>query len=173
MKTVSIKSWVSPKVELRKSAIHGEGLFAITNIAKDEVIAYKGGYLLSPNEFNCLPDECNAAGLQIDEDVYLAPRDIPEARDVMVGINHSCTPNVGISGQIDTIAMRDIEPGEELTGDYVVAYQNDYFNFTCNCPSKDCRKEITSDDWKNPKLQDMYKGYFSMYLQKRIDTTRL
>jgi len=164
-----VKSWISPKVELRKSSIHGEGLFAIEKIAKDEMVAYKGGYLLEADEFNELPDECKAAGLQVDDTIFLAPKSKSEAKGVMVGINHSCSPNVGICGQIDTTAMRDIEPGEELTGDYVVAYQNEYFNFTCNCGSNNCRGVVTSDDWKNLELQQRYRGYFSMYLQKMID----
>lgn len=164
-----VKSWISPKVELRKSSIHGVGLFAIEKIGKNEVIAYKGGHLLEVDEFNELPDECKAAGLQVDDIIFLAPRSESEAKGVMVGINHSCSPNVGICGQIDTTAMRDIEAEEELTGDYVVAYQNEYFNFTCNCRSEDCRGVVTSNDWKNPELQEKYKGYFSIYLQKMID----
>lgn len=167
-----VKSWISPKVKLGKSPIHGEGLFAIEKIAKNEVIAYKGGYLLEVCDFNKLPDECKAAELQVDDTIFLAPKSKSEAKGVMVGINHSCSPNVGICGQIDTTAMRDIELGEELTGDYVVAYQNEYFNFMCNCGSKDCRGVVTSDDWKNPELQQRYKGYFSMYLQKMIDNEK-
>lgn len=169
---MTIKSWISPKVELRKSPIHGEGLFAKVRIAKDEVIAYKSGYLLESDEFDKLPNDCKAAGLQIDDNVFIAPKKVSEAKDVMVGINHSCAPNVGICGQIDTTAMRDIEPGEELTGDYVVAYQNEYFNFTCNCGSNNCRGVVTSDDWKNLELQQRYRGYFSMYLQKMIDNEK-
>ncbi len=164
-----VKSWVSSKVELRKSPIHGEGLFAIEKIFKDEVVAYKGGYLLEASEFDQLPDECKAAGLQVDEFTYLAPKKSSEVKDIMVGINHSCLPNVGISGQIDTTAMRDIEPNEELTGDYAVAYQNEYFNFVCSCKTEGCRSRVTSDDWKNPRLQKKYKGYFSMYLQNIIN----
>lgn len=144
-------------------------MFAISRINKDEVIAYKSGYLLEVSEFNKLSDVCKSAGLQIDDAVFLAPRKLSEAKNVMVGINHSCSPNVGICGHIDTTAMRDIEPDEELTGDYVIAYQNEYFNLACNCGSESCRRVITSDDWKSTELQQRYKGYFSMYLQKMIN----
>ena len=163
------KSWISPKVELRKSRIHGNGLFAVESIEKDEVIAYKGGHLLEVDEFNKLSESCKAASLQIDNSVYLAPVNEAEVGGVMVGINHSCSPNVGIQGQIDTTAMRDIEPGEELTGDYVVAYQDDVFSFSCNCGSDGCREKVTSEDWKISELQRKYKGYFSLYLQRLID----
>lgn len=166
---MEVRSWISPKVALHESKIHGGGLFAVEPIAKDEVIAYKGGYLLDTDEFNKLTEGCKVASLQIDKSVYLAPMNEQEIEGVMIGINHSCSPNVGIRGQIDTTAMRNIKPGEELTGDYVVAYQDDVFSFICNCGQENCRGKITSEDWKNLKLQKRYKGYFSLYLQRKID----
>ena len=100
--------------------------------------------------------------------MFLAPKKLSEVDDVMVGVNHSCSPNVGICGQIDTTAMRDIEPGEEITGDYAVAYQNDHFNFVCNCGSHDCRKRVTSGDWMNIVLQNKYRGYLSKYITNGV-----
>jgi hypothetical protein len=35
-------SYLSPKTEVRESKIHGRGLFAIADIAKDEIVAVKG-----------------------------------------------------------------------------------------------------------------------------------
>lgn len=43
------------------------------------------------------------------------------------------------------------------------------FELKCKCGSKNCRKIIRGDDWKIKKLQKKYKGYFSDYLQKKID----
>ena len=39
-------SYRSPKTEVRESKIHGHGLFATADIAKDEVVAVKGATLL-------------------------------------------------------------------------------------------------------------------------------
>ena len=36
-------SYLSPKTEVRESKIHGRGLFATADIAKDEIVAVKGG----------------------------------------------------------------------------------------------------------------------------------
>ena len=36
-------SYRSPKTEVRESKIHGRGLFATADIAKDEVVVVKGG----------------------------------------------------------------------------------------------------------------------------------
>jgi uncharacterized protein len=58
-------------------------------------------------------------------------------------INHSCRPNakpVGRNGGIVIVALRSIEPGEEITYDYGREYL-DYFlqNGGCRCAS--CRKK--------------------------------
>src|ERR1043166_9791880 len=39
-------SYLSPKTEVRESKIHGRGLFAIADIAKDEIVAVKGGHIV-------------------------------------------------------------------------------------------------------------------------------
>src|SRR5437588_4341185 len=39
-------SYRSPKTEVRASAIHGRGLFATAAIAKDEIVAVKGGHII-------------------------------------------------------------------------------------------------------------------------------
>src|SRR5439155_27262005 len=39
-------SYLSPKTEVRESKIHGRGLFATADIAKDEIVAVKGDTLL-------------------------------------------------------------------------------------------------------------------------------
>ena len=40
-------SYRSPKTEVCESKIHARGLFATADIAKDEVVAVKGGYIIS------------------------------------------------------------------------------------------------------------------------------
>jgi hypothetical protein len=37
------------------------------------------------------------------------------------------------------------------------------------CGSPNCRGLITEEDWKIPELQKKYDGYFSWYLQEKID----
>jgi len=70
---MNVKSWISSKVVLLDSPIHGKGLFAKKKILKDEVVAYKGGYLIELDEFRQLSDECKSAGLQIDKNYSLRP----------------------------------------------------------------------------------------------------
>jgi SET domain-containing protein len=58
-------------------------------------------------------------------------------------INHSCRPNakpVGRRGRIVIVALRRIEPGEEITYDYGQEYLKSFFeNDGCQCAS--CRKK--------------------------------
>ena len=39
-------SYLSPKTEVHESKIHGHGLFAIANIAGDEIVAVKGSHIV-------------------------------------------------------------------------------------------------------------------------------
>ena len=83
--------------------------------------------------------------------------------------NHSCDPNAGMSGQIGLISLRDITEQEEITFDYAMCDDSDYDEFDCACGSPNCRGRISGHDWKRPELQKKYAGYFSPYLQRRID----
>jgi hypothetical protein len=40
-------SYRSPKTEVKPGSIHGNGLFAKEAIAKGEIVAVKGGYILT------------------------------------------------------------------------------------------------------------------------------
>ena len=102
--------------------------------------------------------------LQIEDGFYLMTPSM-EPSDCF---NHSCDPNAGLSGQIGLVAMRDIEPGEEICLDYAMCDGSNYDEFDCQCGSPNCRGRVTGEDWKRPELWERYEGYFSPYLQRRI-----
>ena len=88
----------------------------------------------------------------------------------MLFINHSCEPNVGFAGNTVLVAMRDVTAGEELTTDY--ALFDDYDGqMSCLCNTGSCRQIIDGHDWRRRDLQLKYRGYFSWYLQRKIDET--
>ena len=167
-----INSWFSPKTAIQASKIAGKGLFATKNIVKDEIIAIKAGHVLEKNAFRKLASKYKRVSLQISDNLFIAPIEDNEISRVNVHINHSCKPNVGLKGHLATVAMRSIKAGEELTGDYCVAYSDDFFEFDCLCGSQNCRKKVTSNDWRVPHLQKKYKGYFAQYLEDKIDTQK-
>jgi len=107
-------------------------------------------------------------GYPIADEFVLAPFNTQEVEDVMMFLNHSCDPNVGILGQIIFVAMRYIDSGEELTIDYVMFGANKE-PMRCNCRSADCRGLITASDWQIMKLQENYRGYFPSYIQLKIN----
>lgn len=85
----------------------------------------------------------------------------------MMFINHSCEPNVGVSGQIMYVAMRRIKPGEELTLDYAMI-DDAFFRMKCQCGSKNCRGVITGKDWKRKDLQKKYGEHFAWFILQKI-----
>lgn len=166
---VGVMSWLSPSVTIRESHIVGKGLFATEPIKKDAIVAIKGGHIVPREVFLALKSSCQIASLQIAEDMYVCPLVESEIPHVMNYINHSCNPNMGLRGQLFTVAMRDIEVGEELTADYCIAYTESEFEIDCTCGAVGCRGRISSDDWQIPSLQKKYNGYFCQYLADKID----
>ena len=119
-------------------------------------------------------EEIGDYGLQIDETYVINAFD-SEKQETDDGFffNHSCDPNSGIKGQIFLVAMRDIEPDEEVTFDYAMCLHRvdglPPYHLVCLCGKNNCRKIVTDDDWKLPELQQKYDGYFSWFLQEKIE----
>lgn len=166
-------SGISPKVESRKSPIQGHGLFAKEPILKGEIILdfSKGTQqFVSGAEADDLYKGNFDHMLQVDENRFLVT--VKEFEPVDRGhVNHSCDPNCGMKDGVKIVAMRTIEPDEELTLDYAMMESSDY-SFKCECGRKNCRAVITGTDWKIPELQKRYGGYFQNYLQMKIDKVK-
>lgn len=161
-------SYISPKVILRNSK-NGKGLFALNDIKKNAAIVDyidAPGKFLTTKEADIFYDEGNDYMIQVDEDLFFVATTEDELEDSDY-INHSCDPNCGFNGTLKIVAMRDIQEGEEITIDYAMSESSQY-QMKCHCGNVNCRKVISGDDWKNKKLQQKYKDYFSKYLQKRM-----
>ena len=143
----------------------GYGVFALGPFKKDELLMVWGGTIVTEDELKSVSDYKRIHGLQVEENLYQIP--ITE-NDTAEMVNHSCDPNAGILGQITLVALRDIDPGEEICFDYAMSDSNPYDEFNCLCGSPHCRGKVKGNDWKNPELQQRYAGYFSAYLQRRI-----
>jgi SET domain-containing protein len=165
---VLVSSYISPKaVKGRPSPIQGRGLVAVAPIAAGEVVAIKGGHIVDTATLNSLPEQLRESDVQIAEGFHLAAVEEAEYEAVMLFLNHSCEPNVGFSGNIVLVAMRDISAGEELSTDY--ALFDDYDGeMECQCRTGSCRRVISGRDWQRPELQRKYGDYFSTYLLRRI-----
>ena len=162
-----MNSYFSSKVCIKESDKGGKGLFSNDYIFKDEVIAIKSGHIVIKEHAHRLDKEIGDFSLQISNEHYICPKSIEEIEDIVLFINHSCNPNIGMDGQISYVAMRDIENGEELCLDYAMAMNDNYY-LECHCGSKNCRGVITGYDWKIKDLQVRYDKYFSWYIYKMI-----
>jgi uncharacterized protein len=149
-----VASWITPKaVKGVASNIAGRGLVAVQAISKDEVVAVKGGHIVSTATLQSLPERLQSSDVQITDDLHLVALTDEEYESVMLFLNHSCDPNVGSGGNTVLVAMRDIEAGEELTTDY--ALFDDYDgSMECHCGLPLCRGRIDGRDWRRNDLQE-------------------
>ena len=159
-------SYLSPKCEARQNNRGGCGVYARESIAKSELISLWGGRIVLTAHLDPALPRFTERVIQVDEGLFLLTAEEKESSDCF---NHSCNPNLGLSGQIGLVAMREIHPEEELTFDYAMSDGGPYDEFECRCGSPNCRGKITGDDWKLPELWSRYRGYFSPYLARRIE----
>lgn len=157
---------ISPKLEARTHLEKGGyGVFATEPIQAGELLIVWGGYIVSGEVLEQLSSSIRQLSIQVEENLYMVPTE-GEPADC---VNHSCNPNAGISGQIALVAMCDIAPGEEVCYDYAMSDGSPYDEFECTCGVPNCRGRVTGDDWRCPELWERYSGYFSPYLQRRIN----
>ncbi|HEX2207266.1 MAG TPA: SET domain-containing protein-lysine N-methyltransferase [Longimicrobium sp.] len=161
-------TWISPKAAKgAPSGIAGRGLVAVDAIAAGEVVGVKGGSVVTTEQLRALPERLQNSAVQITDDLHLVALTEDEYEAVMLFINHSCEPNVGFAGNVVLVAMRDVDPGEELTTDYAM-FDDHEGSMDCACGRPTCRKVVDGRDWMRPDLQERYRGYFSWYLQRKM-----
>lgn len=162
-------SWISPKIQLKKSYIHGSGYFAKENIGQGEVTFVKGGRI--KKRIDMFSSSIINSYLPISDCYCICSDRIENEEHIKLYVNHSCNPNCGMHGEITFVAIRDINAGEELTIDYAFVDNEDY-SFECHCGSENCRGIVTGFDWKIKELQEKYYPYFAQYLRDKIDLLR-
>jgi hypothetical protein len=170
------KSWFSPKTVIADSKIQGKGLTAIADIMRDEIIGIKDGYIFDKNLFKKIGGWHSLVGqaqLQIADDFFLGPRMESEIPLSMMYANHSCDGNIGFLGNCIVVAMRDIKAGEELSSDYATWLTDPEYRLDCKCGKETCRKTITGNDWQITELQQKYRGYFSAYIEKKLEKVKV
>jgi hypothetical protein len=164
-----VRSWITPKAAKGgASAIDGQGVHAVEAIAGGEVVAVKGGHIVDGTAVAGLPKAIRDSAFPIAADCFLAALAHGEYDGVMMRVNHSCEPNVGMGGNVVLVAMRDIAAGEELTIDYALFLADPGFAMACRCGTAACRGMVRGTDWMRTDLQARYRGWFSWWLQQKI-----
>jgi len=143
------------KIEARRSAIHGNGVFATDAIAKGErIVRYKGLLRTHADADRAYADdpETGHTFLFTLNDKYVIDANVDG--NVARWINHSCDPNCEAvfeesdegkkrKDRIYIEAMRDIAAGEELTYNYGIVLEEAHTAklkklWGCRCGSPKC-----------------------------------
>ncbi len=154
------------KYSVKKSSIHGSGVFAAKDIAEGEYILEYLGERISK-------EESNKRGLAREEyarktgdgAVYIFELDDDFDIDGNVDyndakfINHACRTNcesLSEDGKIWVIATRGIKKGEELLYNYGYALEH-FFEHPCRCGFPECVGYIVAEG-DRVKLKKILRG---------------
>jgi SET domain-containing protein len=153
------------RIAVRRSPIHGNGVYALVDIAKGErIIEYVGEVISWKKAMKRHPhDEANP------HHTFFFDIDNDQVIDGGVGgnssrwINHSCKPNCkaqqkNIDGheRVFIKAKRDIAAGEELFYDYGLVIEGRItkqlrLDYQCLCGAKKCRGTMLASSIKRKK----------------------
>ncbi|MGH7811686.1 MAG: SET domain-containing protein [Candidatus Binatia bacterium] len=144
------------RLAVRKSAIHGRGVFALRAIPKGtRIIEYKGKLITdkeADRRYGRIQEHSAHTMLfSVDDGMVIdATRHGNSAR----WINHSCSPNCEIEEEHHRIfieARRDIGPGEELAYDYNLQIGERHSKkakreHACFCGARRCRGTMLGEE---------------------------
>jgi SET domain-containing protein len=136
-------------IEVRHSAIHGNGVFAVRKISEgSQIIEYQGRRITEKQATRRRPTDpenpFHTFYFSLDDGRMIDGADNGnEAR----WINHACEPNCEAreeEGRIFIYALRDIKTGEELNYDYGLIVEERHTasvkrNYECRCGAATCR----------------------------------
>jgi hypothetical protein len=166
---ITVQNFLTPLAVPFGTPPHGFGSRAIEVIPAGTSVATFGGTAITHSAFAQYDADRRSRSIQVDTNlIFLGP----PTREPGDSINHSCEPNCGMRNATTIVAMRDIAIGEELTFDYAMSDASSYDEFDCNCGTSLCRGRVRADDWRLDTLRHKYKGFFSPYIQRKIDAER-
>ena len=137
------------RIQVRRSGVHGKGVFAVQPIRRGEtIIEYTGEIITWPEALRRHPhdpkDPNHTFYFHIDDGRVI---DAKVGGNAARWINHACQPNCEadeVEGRVFIKALRTLKPGEELFYDYGLIIDERYTpklkkQFECRCGTKGCR----------------------------------
>jgi SET domain-containing protein len=158
------------RIQTRRSGVHGNGVFAVQDIAEGEtLIEYKGEIISWKEALRRHPHDPTQPQhtfyFHVDDDRVI---DGNVDGNASRWINHSCEPNCEADeqkGRVFIKALRNIAAGEELNYDYGLIIDEPYTRkllseFPCWCGSEDCRGTLLApkDDEAGKKKKKKKKA---------------
>lgn len=137
------------RIQVRRSGVHGKGVFALTDIPRGEtIVEYKGDVITwkeAQDRPPHNPDEPNHTFFFHINDKHVI--DGGSHGNAARWINHSCDPNCEAEedeGRVFIKSRRKIRAGEELSYDYGLIIDERYTKklkaeYRCLCGMKKCR----------------------------------
>ena len=140
------------RIQVRRSGVHGKGVFALQPIPAGEVILeYVGEIIKWPEALRRHPHDPSDPN-----HTFYFTIDDGQVIDANVGgnasrwINHACEPNCEADqdgSRVFIKALRDLMPGEELFYDYGLVIDERYTpalkkQYECRCGSPVCRRTM-------------------------------
>lgn len=137
------------RIQVRRSSVHGRGVFAVAPIARDEqIIEYTGEVIGWPEALRRHPHDPDDPN-----HTFYFSLEGGRVIDAKVGgnssrwINHACEPNCQADetdGRVFIRALRDLQPGDELFYDYGLVLDERQTaklkkQYACRCGSPSCR----------------------------------
>jgi len=148
---MSVHLTLRRRIQVRRSGIHGRGVFAVQDLAEGERVIEYTGEIITWQE-----QPQHTFYFHLDDDHVI---------DGKVGgnssrwINHSCAPNCHANedkGRIFITTLRNIAAGEELNFDYALSIDLRYTarlkaQYACRCGSPQCRGTLLAPRQRKPK----------------------
>lgn len=142
------------RIQVRRSGVHGKGVFALVDLAEDElVVEYKGELIDWEEALDRHPHDISQPNhtfyFNIDEDHVI---DGGVNGNSARWINHACTPNCASEIDGNRVFIRTLHPvtaGEELNYDYRLVIDERYTpklkaEYPCWCGTEGCRGTLLS-----------------------------
>ncbi len=149
------------KISIGDSKIHGKGLIADENIKKGDKIQIIPG----PKTKRVITNK--EQGQEIENWIGISKTFwIDTSGTIFNFINHSCEPNAAIAGTRTLYALEDIEKGDEITMDYSMTDGDPYWEISCDCKTKSCRKVIKAIYTVPPEVFQRHMPYIPRNFQR-------
>ena len=154
-------------IKIKRSKVHGTGIFAKQNIKKDtkiieyvgELVSKKVGSIRAKQQFNKHLKDHNAGSVYVFElnKKYDIDGNVPY--NIARFINHSCNPNCKfkiIKDHIWIVSIKNIKKGVEINYNYGYDLE-DYECHPCSCHGKDCLGYIIGEEYRKRLLKKLTK----------------
>jgi hypothetical protein len=150
----------------------GKAVFAATAFAEGDTLLEFTGRRFRVDQIPSLMRGSEDRFVQVTPDHYMGPSG--RLDDL---VNHSCMPNAGLrftEEGVFLVAVRAIQPGEEVSWDYSTTLKESNWHMICQCRTPECRRVIGNFDSLDADRQEFFRArnLVAPYLRRTDLVTR-